>query len=190
MEWGLSWATLLMGVAIFLARIVDVSMGTIRTIAIVQGRTTAAFFLGFFEVSMWLVVVATVVGKVMDQPILGVFYALGFSTGNVIGIKIERRIAFGYTVLRVISQKKGHHMAEEIRQAGYPVTTFEGEGKSGPVTELYVVCRRKDLRTLLSLVTKIDSQAFYITEQAGGVSKIPRPFMSPRTGWRAIMKKK
>ena len=70
------------------------------------------------------------------------------------------------------------------------MTTFAGEGKSGPVTELYIVCRRRDLKRLLTTVNTIDPEAFYVTEQAGSVSNVYRPIMQPVTGWRAVLKKK
>ncbi|MFH1277123.1 MAG: DUF5698 domain-containing protein [Candidatus Eisenbacteria bacterium] len=186
----MDWNILVTGVLVFAARVTDVSLGTIRTIAIVQGRTRVAFFLGLVEVSLWLWVVATVVTRVMEQPILGIFYALGFSTGSVVGIKLERKLAFGQTVLRVITRGQGAETAASLREHGFPVTTFEGEGRTGPVTLLYVVCRRRDLRKILPLVTTLDPDAFYMTEQAGGVGKTIRPFHTPRTGWRAVLKRK
>ena len=181
---------ILPGIIIFFARIADVSIGTVRTISVIHGRSTVAFFLGFLEVSIWLVVVAAVLNKIMDQPILGVFYALGFAAGNLVGIKLEHYLALGHIVLRVISQKSGKKLAEVIRDKEFRVTTFQGEGKYGPVTELYIVCRRRDLKRLMPLITSIDPEAFYITEQAGTVSKVYRPFMTSATGWRAILKKK
>lgn len=190
MEIGLDFGTILAGILIFLARVADVTLGTLRTISIVHGRTKAAFLLGFLEISVWLVVIAAVLNKIMSRPILGIFYALGFSAGNVVGIMLERRMAFGHTVLRVISPRDGKKMAQKIRESGYAVTTFEGEGMAGPVTELYVVCRRRDLKNIIPIVKSIAPDAFYITEQAGSVSKVYRPFMPPPTGWRAILKKK
>jgi uncharacterized membrane-anchored protein YitT (DUF2179 family) len=70
------------------------------------------------------------------------------------------------------------------------VTTFEGEGKCGAVTMLYVVCRRRDLSDILPLIKAVEPDAFYITEQAASVSKIFRPSMEPLTGGRAVLKKK
>lgn len=190
MELGLDYGTLLTGILIFVARIVDVSMGTVRTISTIQGRTKTAFFLGFLEVSMWLVVISTVVHTISGKPILGVFYALGFSTGNVVGILIERRLAFGHSVLRIISPQKGEEMAFQMRKAGYGVTTFQGEGLSGSVTELFVVSRRKDVGDLVEIATATDPEAFYITEQACSVNRIYRACLQEPTGWRAIFKKK
>jgi len=92
---GMDLSTLLTGILVFLARVADVSMGTMRTISIVRGRTKTAFVLGFVEISLWLVVIAAVLASISSRPILGIFYALGFSTGNVAGILLERRIAFG-----------------------------------------------------------------------------------------------
>lgn len=181
---------LLTGVLIFFARILDVSLGTVRTIAIVHGRTRTAFFLGFVEVSMWLVVITAVIGKVATNPVLAVFYALGFSTGNVVGIRLERLIGLGHNALRIISRGNGAQMAARIREAGCAVTTFEGEGMCGPVTELYIVCRRKDVGDILYLAKEVEPDAFYMTEQAASVSKIYRPTLHSSTGWRAILKRK
>jgi uncharacterized protein YebE (UPF0316 family) len=189
-QFGFDVSTLLMGGVIFLARVTDVTLGTVRTISIVHGRTKTAFILGFFEVSMWLVVISMVVQKIVEKPILGVFYALGFSTGNVVGIMLERRLGFGHMTLRIISPNRGKDMADELRGARYGVTIFKGEGLTGPVTLLYVVCRRRDLHHILSIVNKIDPDSFHITEQAGDVSKVCAPFAQLPTGWRAIFKKK
>lgn len=187
---ALTWQTLLLGLGIFLARVGDVSLGTIRTISIVQGRTKTAFFLGFIEICLWLTVIATVLHDITATPVLGLFYALGFATGNMVGIKLERRLAFGHLILRVITRMDGLGMATRVREAGHAVTTFRGEGRDGPVIELYIVCRRRDFNDILDLVKSIDPTAFYTTEQAGSVSKSIRPMMTRPTGWRAVFKRK
>lgn len=187
-EWNL--VVLGTGVAIFLARIADVALGTLRTISIIQGRKWMAFGLGFFEVSLWLIVISTVIHKIQEIPILGVFYALGFTAGNIVGIKIESWLALGYIILRVISRNNSRELAYRIREVGYSVTVFQGEGRDGPVAELYIVCRRRDFKLLLQLVQQIEPTAFYVTEHAGAVSKVYRPVLQPVTGWRAILKKK
>jgi uncharacterized protein YebE (UPF0316 family) len=187
---GLDLHTLLTGLLVFLVRIVDVSLGTIRTISTVQGRARTAFLLGFIEVSMWLAVIAAIVNRVAERPILGVFYALGFSTGNAVGILIERRLAFGHTVLRVFSPGDGSELATAIRDAGHRATCFRGTGRSGPVAEVCVVCGRKDLRDILPIVREIDPEAFYVTEPVGSIRTTRRPTMQRPTGWRARQKRK
>ena len=190
MEPYFSIPILLTGIAIFLARIVDVSLGTLRTISIIQGRTAVSFWLGFVEIIIWLWVISTVIPQVREIPVLAIFYAFGFACGNMVGIRIEKWLAFGHIIIRVISAKHSEEMTDAVRRAGFAVTTFQGEGMSGPVIELYIVCRRRDHRKILGMVHSIEPDAFYITEQVGDVSKIYRPILSPVTGWRAILKKK
>lgn len=190
MNLGLDAATLGLGLLVFLARVGDVSLGTLRTIVIVQGRTRLSFFLGFVEVSMWLVVIAAVLDKVTARPVLGVFYALGFATGNIAGIKLEQRLAFGDAVLRVICADCAGTLAARIRERGFGVTTFPGQGMHGPVTELYIVCRRRDLRSILRLVDEIAPDAFYTTEPLGNIARLNRPDERGGTGWRAVLKRK
>jgi len=187
---GLDTATLLLGLLVFAARVGDVALGTLRTLAIVQGRTRLSFVLGFVEVGMWLVVIAAVLDKVSHKPVLGAFYALGFATGNIVGIKLEQRIALGDVVLRVICATCGPRLAERIRAAGFGVTTFAGEGLHGPVTMLFVVCRRRDLKPILRLVDEVAPDAFFTTEPVGNVLRLNRPGERTATGWRAVLKKK
>ncbi len=197
-------AILLKGIAIFFARIADVSLGTMRTIVTVQGRSGLAFMLGFVEVSIWIVVVSAVVASVQETPVLLLFYASGFAAGNVAGIELEKKMALGFIVLRVVTRTAGESMAGRLRQMGQSVTTFVGQGLKGPVTELYIVCRRKDIKMLLPVINDEDPESFYFTEIARDVNKFTfhadqpitswRKFLYPfsliATGWRGILKKK
>lgn len=187
---GIDGQTLLLGLTIFLVRIVDVSLGTIRTISTVQGRRGAAFLLGLVEVSLWLSVMAAIVPRVVGQPVLGVFFALGFSTGNVVGILIEQRIALGHVTLRILTRVNPEKIAKKIRSMGFPVTEFEGHGRSGPVKELVLVCKRRELRRILAVAREHSPEAFYVTEPAGVIRTPRRPIMQPTTGWRSALKKK
>ena len=182
--------TFILGVVIFLARIADVSLGTIRTIAIVQGRSVAAFFLGFIEVTIWITIVSTVVNNIKETPLLTLFFAFGFAFGNVVGILAEKKLAFGLIIVRVITREKGNAMADRLRGVGQAVTIFKGEGMRGPVSELYIATRRRELKRLLCIINEEDPESFYITEQARDISKIFNPVCTPLTGWRAIFKKK
>lgn len=181
---------LLTGGIIFLARICDVSLGTIRTIVTVQGRTSIAFVLAIFEISIWVTVASTVINQIADKPLLVIFYAFGYATGNVVGIMVERRLAFGTTILRVITPNAGPAIATHLREKGQPVTVFQGEGMHGPVNELYIACRRRDLKWILPDVQCIDPKLFYVIEQARDMSKVYRPICSPLGGWRAINNRK
>jgi len=179
---------LLTGLIIFLSRICDVSIGTVRTIVTVQGRTAVAFILALFEVSIWIVVVSTVIQQVNEQPLLIVFYAFGYATGNVVGILVERKLAFGITVVKVITRTAGGEIAEYLRRQGQPVTAFTGEGMMGPVCELYIASRRRDLKWILDAVKKLDSEAFYIIESAMDISSTLKDAGLPLRGIAGIWK--
>ena len=115
---------------------------------------------------------------------------MGYATGNAVGIMLERKMAFGFIVLRVFTRIAGKSMAERLRANGQRVTKFLGEGMHGSVTELYIVTRRRDLKWILPIILEDDPQAFYTTEYARDVSKALRPTFQPVTGWRATTKKK
>jgi len=186
----MDWATLGIGIIIFCARIVDVSMGTMRVASIIQGRSRAAFVLGFLETGMWVFIIASVLHRIAEKPIVGIFYALGFSTGNVVGIMLERRIAYGNMVVRAFVPSDGEKIAEAIYAQGFGVTLFPGQGVKGPVTEVCIVCRRGELKQIIDTIEKMWPGAFYVTEPAGTVSGIDRPIMQPLTGWRGVHKRK
>ena len=175
---------MLTGLAVFAARIADVSIGTVRTIVTVQGRTVIAFTLAVFEVTIWITVVSAVIHQVGETPILIIFYSLGYATGNVVGILVERRLAYGMIILKVFTLTHGREMAESFRKAGQPVTVFVGEGMSGPVMELYLACRRRDLKWMIPKVYELDENAFYVIEQARDVSRVLKPVYTPLGGWR------
>lgn len=178
------------GILIFFARICDVAIGTIRTIMTVQGRTVISFVLALFEITIWVLVAGTVINQINEKPIFIFFYAFGYATGNVVGIIVEKKIAFGIIILKLLSRDTGQEIADYLRSKGQAVTVFIGQGMKGPVSELYIVCRRRDLKWILPEVKKIDAHVFYIIEQARDISRMLRPLHTPLGGWRSIFKKK
>ena len=107
--------TIITGFAIFVIRILDVTFGTMRTLSIVQGRTRTAFLLGFVEISLWLLVISSVLPQVLEKPIIGFFYAIGFATGNIVGILIEKKIALGEVAIRIFSKSNGKKISSGCR---------------------------------------------------------------------------
>ena len=119
---------ILTGFVVFFARILDVSIGTIRTIVTVQGRTVMAFFLALFEIAIWILVASTVINQVKEQPLLIAFYAFGYATGNVVGIMVEKRLAFGFIILKILTRNRGETITKYLSEKGQPVIVFAGEG--------------------------------------------------------------
>ncbi len=174
-------------VVIFLARITDVSLGTLRTLAVVRGRTFVASVLGFFEVSIWILVISQVFQR-LDNPLNMLGWALGFATGNAVGILIERRLALGILVLRIISRERGPQVAAAVRAAGQPVTEFAGHDPDGDVELLYLVLERAREPQVRRLARQVDPECVVVSEDVRGLEPALRPFAAPRTGWRAIPK--
>jgi uncharacterized protein YebE (UPF0316 family) len=178
---------------VFVLRICDVTLGTVRTVSIVKGRVGLSVILGFFEVSIWITAVAQVIARLDEAWYLGFAYAAGFAAGNGIGILVERRLALGTSVVRILSHRRGDAIAKELRSRGHAVTTFSGEGFGGDVTLVYAVAPRRYAREMIADARSIDPDALYVTEPAHessfgtdlGLRAIAHP-----TGWRAVFKKK
>lgn len=181
---------LLTGLFIFSARVVDVSLGTVRTIVTVQGRAVVAFFLAVIEITIWITAISTIIKQIDQSPILVMFYSLGYACGNVTGILVERKLAFGKIILKVFAATNGQVIADKIRNMGQPVTIFQGEGMNGPVLELYIACGRRHLKWLLPMIREFDEKIFYVIEPARDMSRILRPTFLPRGGWRSRQKNK
>lgn len=172
---------------IFLARIVDVSLGTIRTIVVVQGRAYIAWVLGFCEVLVWVTVVAKVIHN-LDNPPYIISYALGFATGNVVGIMIENRLAIGTQIVRVFT-KHGGDLTTALQQEGYRVTRFKGHETTGAVSMLFVPLSRRQTRGLIGTCGRIDPECYCIVDDVRSAAYYSGLHQTP-TGWRAILKKK
>ena len=166
---------LFLGILIFLAEVAVLTIGTVRTMVTVLGESRAAFYLGCLEMSLWVFGTSAVLLKVGEEPVLGVFYAVGFACGNVVGILAEKKLALGNVVVRIISAWQGQDIACAVRQTGFMITTVAGEGSQGPVTVQFVVCKRKDMKQLLAVARSIDPDLFYTFETAGGASEVPSP---------------
>lgn len=142
---------------IFLARVADVSLATMRTLMIVRGKGLIAAGIGFFEVMIYITALNKVVSG-LDNPANLIVYALGFATGNFMGSYIEEKLAIGLTTVQIISHR--HDTGDMIRNMGFGVTSLEGKGREGFKEVLIVSLPRKELNKLLNFIDNNDSDAF------------------------------
>jgi uncharacterized protein YebE (UPF0316 family) len=159
------WTTLANALLIFSLRVVDVSMGTVRTIMIMRGMRKWAALIGFVEVSIWVMAISRVIGNV-DNVLSVIGYGGGFATGTLLGMWIENKLALGHVDIRIISMTKGQEIARQIRRAGYGATQIQAEGQSGPVYVTSVVTPRRQMSDVIRLVNKVDATAFVTVEEA------------------------
>ncbi|MBL8879277.1 MAG: DUF2179 domain-containing protein [Phycisphaerales bacterium] len=163
---------------IICARIGDVSLGTIRTVFILRGRRALAVLLGFFEVLIWVTVVSKVISN-LNHPIYAVSYALGFASGNYVGMVIEHWLAIGHQALRVFS-RRSVQLAESLRNAGYHVTEFAGTGRDGPITLLYTESARRDVADAIRIAERVDPDCFYVIDDVRSASSASMRTTTPR----------
>ncbi len=175
---------------IVLARIVDVSLDTIRTVSIVQGRRAFAAALGFFQAVVYICAVAKVLLN-MNQPVYAVAYGLGFAAGTYLGMVIEQRLAFGKHLVFFLTPK-GPELAEVLRAADYRVAEVKGHTGDGDRTILGVEIARRDARNLMRLASVVDERCAFIVHDIRGAdfvtSRAPkahprrRPWLFPLEG--------
>ncbi len=109
----------------------DVSLGTLRTISVVHGRTRVSVVLGFFEVLVWVTAVSQVITRLDESPWLAVAYAGGFAAGNAVGIALEKRLKLGSVVVRIITAHQGRRDRRLPQGCGQTVTTFAARATPG-----------------------------------------------------------
>ena len=157
-----SWVAL--PLIVFLARFVDVSVGTLRIIFLSRGRKYLAPLLGFVEVLIWITVVSEVV-RGAQNAVAYLAYAAGFAVGNYAGMLIEERLAIGTLVIRVILPQDGALLVDHLRTEGYGATYVDGQGASGPVMLIYTIVMRKELSRVVNLIEEVHPKAFFTVEE-------------------------
>ncbi len=166
---------------ICLARIIDVSLGTLRIILVSRGMKAVAPILGFFEIMLWLLAIGQVMQNLTN--VANYFaYALGFAIGNYIGITIEQKLAMGKVVVQVITHRDASELIAFLRKENFSITVVDAEGSSGPVHLLFTVIRRSQLPFVTSHIRRFNPRAFYTVEDtrfvSGGI------FSSTDNRWR------
>ncbi len=174
-------SVLLTCILIIAARIADVTLGTLRTVAVIHGRKWMSWSLGFVEVLIWVSVVSQVISSVHDNHWYAIAYAFGFATGNFIGITIEQFFAYGHQVIRVFT-RRGSTMSDHLRTKGFRVTMFRGEGRDGHVEMLFIESQRRTASEIVEAAREVDPECYYIVDdiRAASVSRKPRSVQTPQ----------
>ncbi len=148
---------------IFLLRVSDMTLDTLRVLVVMRGKKTIAWFLGFFQALIFVLAISSVL-RDLDNPVNIIGYAAGFATGNVVGMFIEEKLAIGHIHISIISPGRGSAIAEHLRLQGYAVTEIPARGKDGMVTILNCDVLRRQVDQVRKLVNDIDAQAFITAE--------------------------
>ncbi|HLA99113.1 MAG TPA: DUF5698 domain-containing protein [Anaerolineales bacterium] len=148
---------------IFLLRVGDMTLDTLRVLVVMRGKKGYAWILGFFQASIFVLAISSVL-RDLDNPINLIGYAAGFATGNVVGMLIEEKLAIGHIHISVVSPRRGAAIADHLRLQGFAVTEIPARGKDGMVTMLNCDVLRRHVDPVRKLVNEIDPDAFITAE--------------------------
>lgn len=165
---------LVAAVIVFLMRLADVSLGTLRIGMVVKGKRRWAGLLGFFESLIWVLAARQVLGD-LDEPVTMVAYAAGYGAGTMFGATIERWLAMGNVLVRIVSSVTSPPAYPALRDAGFPVTVLNGEGRDGQVQISFTVIPRRRLAATLDLIRFESPGAFVTVEDAKTADVAIRP---------------
>jgi len=145
--------TILGYLLITFAKIIEVSLMTVRVVLVTRGEKLVGSIIGFFEVMLWLFIASTVIKDINSDPFKAVFYGLGFALGNYFGIKVEAWIGLGVSQVQVIIKEgAGNELIDYLRERGYGVTVVKGEGKNSTRDLLFMFVKRKKIGDVVSII--------------------------------------
>jgi uncharacterized protein YebE (UPF0316 family) len=145
------------------ARIMDVTLGTLRIVYISKGMRNFAAIAGFFEVTIWVFAVGQIVQH-LDSIVTVFAYATGYTIGNYVGIMVEEKVCLGNILLRAFVRKDAEILVERLSRAGCGVTRVLGQGAFGTVDILFTVIRRKEYRKVIKLIQDFNPETSYTVE--------------------------
>jgi uncharacterized protein YebE (UPF0316 family) len=169
---------LILPILIFFARIMDVSLDTVRIIFINRHLKHYATIIGFFEVLIWLMAIRQIFQH-LGNPVCYLTYAAGFATGNFVGIIIENKLSIGKVIIRIITRIEADDLITFLRSAGYGLTIIDAEGVTGPVKVIMSIVERSNIEHMVEMIKVHNPQAFYSVEDVRFVSEAVTPHRLP-----------
>lgn len=150
---------------IFFARLIDVSLGTFRTVITVKGKNFLAALIGLVEITVWFLVVKEALNTDNNSLWIVFSYAMGFSVGTYIGGKISKIFIKSNLEVQVILSNKDDEIIKRIREKGYGVTAIEVQGAKDTKYMLYIQIKNNTVEKLKSLIRKLDEKAFIVINE-------------------------
>lgn len=182
------YAYVVLPLLIFVARILDVSIGTIRIIIVSRGNRMLAPILGFFEVFIWILAISEIMQN-LNNWVCYIAYAAGFASGNYLGMLIEEKLAMGTLIFRIITQKDTTELVNELYKEGYGVTEIDAKGKFSKVNVIYLILKRKNLKKTQAIIQKHNPTAFYTVEDIRKAEYGVFPVNRGHLHWRMLKPK-
>ncbi len=151
-----------LALGIFGINIVYVSLNTLRTIMVIKGQRLLAAAISVGEIGIYLLGL-TMVLQNLTSPLNIIAYCAGFGAGVYIGSRLEQRLALGYVNVQVIVDSADSRLPALLREEGYGVTSWMGEGRDGSRLVLQVLAKRNNERGLLAFLQREAPHAFVVS---------------------------
>lgn len=152
---------------IFAARIVDVSLGTLRTVFFVKGKTIEPFIIAFFEVLIWFVVAREALNTAGNMVLIAISYAGGYATGTFIGSKLSNFLVKGVIGLQVVIKNNSKKLVKALRDNGYGVSVMDlkddYDGKTKDM--LFIQIKNNKLKEVTKMIKEYDENAFIVVNE-------------------------
>lgn len=160
-------ALLMLCIKIFLVRIIDVSLGTVRTLITVKGRTLLASMVGFIEVFVWFVIVKEALNTTETSLWVAISYSLGFATGTYIGGYISDRFIKGNFGVQVVTSDKSKQLLSLLKKEGYGVSVIDVKGYDDSKEKymLFIGINKNNFDHLKKLIHSVDPKAFIVVNE-------------------------
>ena len=160
------------------AKIVEITIQSLKTCMMVKGQRLKAAGLGFIECTIWGLVISTLIGTLGDNLLLLVFYCAGYATGLFLGSTLESKIALGTSNLELIaSDESTEKITAYLKEQGRGYTVFAGQGSKEKMNMIFVVLPRKETpKTLKEIRKACDGKLFVavseVSKYAGGYGMV------------------
>ena len=165
------YAWVILPLLIFLARICDVSMETIRVIYISRGIKVLAPIIAFFEIVIWLLAMEVVM-KDLSNIANFIAFALGFATGTWVGLVIEERLSIGMVILRIITSTESEEEISSFLTAEHcGATRLDAHGSRGDVKMILSLVNRTDVPRITEHIRNVNPHAFFSIEDVRYVNE-------------------
>ena len=160
------------------AKIIEISIQSLKTCMMVKGQRLKAAGLGFLECTIWGLVISTIIGTLGDNLFLLLFYCVGYAAGLFIGSTIEGKIALGTSNLQLIANDENTEKIKEyLKENNKGYTVFEGHGSTDKMNMIFIVLPRKEAPKLLKTLRKMCNNKVFVvasevSKYAGGYGMI------------------
>lgn len=145
---------------IFVARIVDVSLGTLSTVLVIRGRKGLGAIIGFIDIVIWFMVVRQALSMPETSMWIVLSYAGGYAAGTYAGSWLEEKLAIGNVSINVITRGIRQDVVDLVRSKGFAVSVVKCEGKERENLMLFIEVDRKKIKAVRDIINSVAPDSF------------------------------